>query len=110
LKQPDPPIYASDGDSMQANSVSAFALFVLVYDAQFRHIWCQLHAADPNHLHHRFQTADLPQQYWGSEGIEFLEANDTILMFGMGGAFANCRTEAAYEELVCEFGDRVERY
>jgi len=114
LKRADPPVYGGEGDRMVADSLSAFALFVLVYESQFRNIWGQLQFADEREeerLFDRFHWAHLPWQYWLPNEVRFLEANDTILMRNMDlWWYTNCRTEAAYQQLVRDFGDRVERF
>lgn len=113
LKQPDPPVFGGDGDRMVADSVSAFALFVLVYEAQFTSIWCQLHFDGPDDelpLFDRFHSMHLPWQYWHPGEVRFFDTSDTILISDPDDLwYAFYRTEESYLQLVADFGDRVER-
>lgn len=111
---PDPPVYRSDGDRRVADSVSLFALFVLLSEAPHRHISCELYGDDDGSrppLPVRFVPTGLPESDWQGFGVRYCEAADTLVMCERDDEwwYATCRTEEAYQQLVREFGDRVRR-
>jgi uncharacterized protein (TIGR02996 family) len=115
LELPDPPVYGGDPVRMVSNAVSAFAQFVLVYESQFRNILCNVyHSVTQDRsitLPSRFRLAAIHGWYWFDWEVQFWEATDTIIMCNFDDWwYANCRNEAAYEQLVADFGDRVERH
>lgn len=112
LSLPGPPVYGGESNRMVASNVSAFALFVLVYESQFRNIWCEIHpptVATTFVMPNRFRLTALPRWYWSPDESHVWESTDTIII-SIGTVYANCRTEAAYAQLVADFGNRVERF
>ena len=113
LKRVDPPVYGGEGDRMVTDSLSAFALAVLLFEAQFRFIWGRIaftHDGDQLLLFDRFQWAQQTSCSLSPGDLEYLESDDTILIRRSELWWnLSCRTEAAYQRLAREFGDRVER-
>jgi uncharacterized protein (TIGR02996 family) len=113
VSRPDPPVFTTTGNSQVANSVTEFALFVLVFEAQFTNIWCQIDppAAELDHLiPTKYQVSALPTHYGLRFQFHTWEAEERYLLGEpTGWLMATCRTEAAYQQLVADFGSRVQR-
>ena len=114
LLHSDPPVFGGDEGGMVADSVTAFALFVMMYEAQFGSIWCEVHHIRPTPLltmPERYQQTNLPVRYWFSQPVRFWDATDALIMCDDANEwwYAACRTEAAYQALIADFGERVVR-
>jgi uncharacterized protein (TIGR02996 family) len=111
LALPDPKVYFDVGSWYRADSVSAFALMVLMSEVRTRSITCTLNppAGERNTLPKRFRRAEIPGRNPHHYVRQFWEADDTILIGSAERAVVNCRTEAAYLKLVRDFGVRIGR-
>ena len=102
LTHPDPPVYCTNRNVRDEESITETMLYVLVFETLINQRFSASFEYSPTIRHpmpNRFQKMAI------GAGIIW-EAEDTV---AMERHFACCRIEEAYERLVADFGDRVDR-
>lgn len=119
LEMDDPPVYCRQNRRKMSPTVTAFALFVLLYENQFRS------SPNPSHpspwgrfepeqssgfrLPRGFVKSALPYRYWSSFDVVMWEGPDTIInWFSTGECYVTARTRDAAEKMEAKLDVDVE--
>jgi uncharacterized protein (TIGR02996 family) len=108
----DPPVWAVYSGNEVSPTTTAFALLVLVYEAQFSAGVAWLGGSfRPRMSGQRLSRSDLPEQYWVTTPLRIYEGTDLIVQtHSSEWVYVTPRTEEALGQLTAGFRKQLERY
>jgi uncharacterized protein (TIGR02996 family) len=108
----DPPVWEVYSGNRVSPTTTAFALLVLVYEAQVSAGVAWLGGSfRPRMSGQRLSRCDLPDHYWVTTPLRIYEGTDLIVQtHGEGWVYVTPRTEEALAQLTPGFRKQLERY
>lgn len=112
LDDVDPPVFSIRTDREASPSLTEFALAFMLFTRMFQCISCEAKdvSTDEARSHFGFQTTHFSNWDWSGTEATLLESADMLAIACEADLRdVSCRTEAAYAQLVADFGERIVR-